>query len=232
MQTKTLWTAMLTGFLVPVMSTVLGGGLAAQSGPKLSFAGFEKLQAAAAETVDVSLDAGLLALAAKFMDGADKDAADVKAMLSGLKGVYVRSFEFSGDGGFGAGDVEQVRRQLAGPGWSRMAGVRSKKESADVDVYLWVDGDRVGGLGILATEPRRFTVVNIVGAIDLEHLRRLEGFGIPRLGIERMKDKADKAEKMDKFAKIEKDLKVKIDKVEKAKDDKPKPRPEDDEEDD
>jgi len=73
-----------------------------------------------------------------------------------------------------------------------MAGVRSKKDHADVDVYLWVEGSTIGGLGILATEPRRFTVVNIVGAIDLDQLRRLEGLGLPRLELERAKDKGGK----------------------------------------
>jgi hypothetical protein len=82
-----------------------------------------------------------------------------------------------------------------------MVGVRSKKDNADVDVYLWLDGAKIGGLGILATEPRRFTVVNIVGAIDLDQLRKLEGFGMPKLDIEKEKPKDDKA--------------------------KPKPRPED-----
>ena len=195
MRTRGLWTIALTAWLVPVMSGVLSGGLAAQTGPRLTLSGLEKLQAAASETVDVSLDAGLLALAARFMDaGGDKDEAAVKAMLSGLKGVYVRSFEFGADGAFGPAEVEAIRRQLAAPGWSRMAGVRSKKERADVDVYLWLDGSRIGGLGILAAEPRRFTVVNIVGSIDLDHLRRLEGLGLPRLDLER-KDKEKDGDK-------------------------------------
>ncbi len=38
------------------------------------------------------------------------------------------------------------------------------------------------GLAIIATEPRQFTVVNIVGSIDLDKLHKLEGrFGIPKL---------------------------------------------------
>jgi Domain of unknown function (DUF4252) len=193
MSIKGLWTVAFTVWLVPVMSAVLSGGLAAQTpGPRMPFAGLEKLAAAASETVDVSLDSGLLALAARFIDDGDGDDAAVKHMLSGLKGVYVRSYEFGADGAFGPADVEMIRRQLAAPGWSRMAGVRSKKDHADVDVYLWVEGSTIGGLGILATEPRRFTVVNIVGAIDLDQLRRLEGLGMPRLELERAKDKGGK----------------------------------------
>jgi hypothetical protein len=106
-----------------------------------------------------------------------------------------------------------------------MAGVHSKRDNADVDVYLWLDGDKVGGLGILALEPRRFTVVNIVGTIDLDQLRRLEGFGLPRLDLEREKDKPikDKAGK-DKPPKGPKD-KASKDPKDKTKD---KPYAEDD----
>ena len=132
------------------------------------------------------------------MDEDDGDDVAVKSMLSGLKGVYVRSYEFGVDGAFGPADVEMIRRQLSAPGWSRMAGVRSKKDNADVDVYLWVDGSKIGGLGILATEPRRFTVVNIVGNIDLDQLRRLEGLGLPRLDLEQGKDKPSKDKAKDK----------------------------------
>jgi hypothetical protein len=142
-------------------------------------------------------------------------------MLNGLKGVYVRSYEFGADGAFGVADIEGVRRHFGAPGWSRMAGVRSQKDRANVDVYLWLDGEKIGGLGILATEPRRFTVVNIVGSIDLDQLRRLEGLGLPRLGLERMADKVEKAR--DKTV-----IKEKIEKTDTPKSaGKPKPRPDD-----
>jgi hypothetical protein len=186
--TKGLWTTAATLLLVPIMSALLGAGMAAQTpGPRLALGGLEKLKAAAAETVDLSLDGTLLSLAARFMSNDDPDTARIKALVGGLKGVYVRSFEFTADNAFGAADVENVRRQF-GPGWSRMAGVHSTRDNADVDVYLWLDGDTVGGLGILSLEPRRFTVVNIVGAIDLDQLRRLEGLGLPRLDLERGND--------------------------------------------
>jgi hypothetical protein len=41
------------------------------------------------------------------------------------------------------------------------------------------------GLALIASEPRQFTIVNIVGAIDLEKLHKLEGrFGVPKLDVE------------------------------------------------
>jgi len=51
-------------------------------------------------------------------------------------------------------------------------------------------GDQIGGLAVLSIEPREFTIVNIVGPIDLEKLTKLEGqFGVPDLGIEKDKTK-------------------------------------------
>jgi hypothetical protein len=49
-------------------------------------------------------------------------------------------------------------------------------------------GEQIVGLVIIAAEPREFTVVNIVGNIDIDRLAHLQGeFGIPRI----MKDDDD-----------------------------------------
>ena len=46
------------------------------------------------------------------------------------------------------------------------------------------EGEKMNGLSVIAAEPKSFTVVNIVGFIDIEKLRLLEGnFGIPKLEI-------------------------------------------------
>ena len=82
-------------------------------------------------------------------------------------------------------DVEGVRRQLTGPGWSQIVTAKSQKAQTNVDVFVLVDNGKARGLGIIASEPREFTIVNIVGNIDLEQLHDLEGnFGVPNLEIE------------------------------------------------
>ena len=48
----------------------------------------------------------------------------------------------------------------------------------------------MNGLAVIATDDREFTVVNIVGPVDLDKLAKLEGqFGVPDLGIEKTKAK-------------------------------------------
>jgi len=60
-----------------------------------------------------------------------------------------------------------------------------------VDIYISIDGNRANGLAIIASEPREFTIVNIVGSVDMRKLHELEGqFGIPKLELEQKSEKA------------------------------------------
>jgi hypothetical protein len=152
---------------------------------RLVFPDFTSLENKASEVVDVNLNTALLGLAAKFLDDKNPDDAAVKQLVAGLTGIYVRSFTFDGDFDYPKADIDGLRRQLATPGWQRLVEVRSRKEQTHVDVYLSLDGHKVNGLAILASEPREFTIVNIVGSVDLERLHRLEGrFGVPDLRLE------------------------------------------------
>jgi hypothetical protein len=158
--------------------------LAAPPGP-LQLPDFDALAAKAAQSVNITLDANLLALAAGFLDSNKPEDAAAKELVAGLSGVYVRSYKFDEDFVYAAKDLDAVRKQLAAPGWQRLVGVHSGKEHANVDIYISLDRGRANGLAIISSEPRQFTIVNIVGSIDLQKLHRLEGkFGIPKLQLE------------------------------------------------
>jgi len=75
-----------------------------------------------------------------------------------------------------------VRTQLRSPAWGRLVGVRSKSGS-NVDVYFKDGGNgRLGGIVVIAAEPKELTIVNIIGTLDPDKLAELGGqFGIPRL---------------------------------------------------
>jgi Domain of unknown function (DUF4252) len=160
--------------------------LAAAQGARLEIGRLDRLAAKAAQTVEVSLDERLLRVAAKFLNSDNPDEAKVKELVSGLKGVYVRVFEFDNPGEYSPGDVDELRSQLQAPGWTKIVGVRSRRDGQNVDVHIKYQDDNILGLAILAAEPKELTVINIVGPIDLEKLSRLEGqFGIPKLGLEK-----------------------------------------------
>src|SRR6187200_2616431 len=87
-------------------------------GPQLRLDQLDRLASRAKETVNVSLDQSMLQAAGGFLSGqpnTDNDA--FKQLISGLKGVYVRTFEFDSDNGYTDADLESIRSQLKAP-WS------------------------------------------------------------------------------------------------------------------
>lgn len=151
---------------------------------------FPGLAERATETVDVTLDAQMLRLAAKFFSGRDSDERAMRDVVRRLEGIYVRSYEFERSGEYDMALVERVKRQL-GPSWKRMVTVKSKREN--VEVYTDLRGESIVGLLVISAEPRELTLVNIVGPIDLDKLGGLEGqFGIPRLSAKIQKKAEEK----------------------------------------
>jgi hypothetical protein len=181
---KTLFHTSLKLAAVSLVLVCAGATAAKAQGARLQLSHLDYLAAKASETVDVNVDERLMQLTAKVFSDKDSDEAAIKELVKGLKGIYVKSFEFEHEGEYSTADVESIRSQLRGPGWSRILSVNSKKDG-DVEVYLMTNGDQIGGLAVLATDPKELTVVNIIGPIDLDKLSKLEGqFGVPDLGIE------------------------------------------------
>jgi Domain of unknown function (DUF4252) len=144
---------------------------------------FPGLADRAEEVVDVTLDANMLRMAAKFFSGKNKDERAIRDMINGLEGIYVRSYEFAKAGEYDMKLIDRVKSQL-GPSWKPLVTVRSKKKD-NVNIYADMRGDRIHGLVIISAEPREFTVVNINGPIDIDRLADLEGqFGIPDISDE------------------------------------------------
>ena len=157
--------------------------------PRIQMANLDHLAAKASQTVDVSIDQRMIQIAAKLLSNTDPDEVEAKKLVTGLKGIFVKSFEFDTDGQYSTADLESIRSQLRGPLWSRLLNVTSKKEGT-VEVYILLNGDQVGGLTVLSAHLRELTVVNIIGPVDLDKLVKLEGqFGIPDLNIESSKPK-------------------------------------------
>ena len=144
----------------------------------------ERLAAKAVETVDVTMDPAMLQLASRFLSDKDPDEARVKKLVAGLKGIYVKSFEFDKTGEYLESDIDAVRSQLRAPGWSRVVGVRSRRNGDNAEVFIKSDGDQISGLFVLVAEPRELTIVNILGPLRPEDLRERGGnFGIPKLEL-------------------------------------------------
>jgi len=178
----------LAATLLTLSLAAVPAGVAAAAPPAspgaLRLPNFDGIAAKAVQRVDISLDTSLLGLAAGFLDSSNPDDAATKEVLSGLQGVYVRSYKFDRDFVYPEADVDAVRAQLSGPGWQRLVGVRNSPDHSNVDIFICVDRGRASGLAIITSQPREFTIVNIVGAIDRQKLHRLQGkLGVPQMPL-------------------------------------------------
>lgn len=177
---KSLIQIPLIAFLLVITPTLV----AQTQDSRIQLASLDHLAAKASQTVDVSIDERLMRIAWKVFSDKKDGEKEIKKLISVLKGIYVKSFGFEADGQYTPADLESIRTQLRGPGWSRMVNVTSKKEGI-LEVYLMLTGEQISGLAVLHSDARELTVVNIVGPLDLEQLSELEGqFGVPELGIE------------------------------------------------
>jgi hypothetical protein len=178
-------------FLAFFASAVAAQPASAEKG-RIRLDSIERLFGKARETVNVNVDGGLIKFAFALLDDDDPEEKAIKEMALDLRGVYVRRLEFKAGGQYAEGDLADLRAQLKAPGWSKLVDVKGGGaddwEIEDAEIYVATENGRIEGLVVIVAEPRSLTVANVVGAIDLEKLKRLGGkLGVPKITINRRK---------------------------------------------
>lgn len=154
---------------------------------RLRFENLDYLEQKARDVVEVNIDGKMLDLAKRVLSKVkDRDANKVGQAISGLKGIYVRVFNFENENEYNLSDIEMIRSQLQSPGWEKLANVRSKKNNQKIDVYTMFTGDTMSGVAVVISESKSVAVVNVVGPIDIDLLAELGGkLNIPNIEIEK-----------------------------------------------
>jgi len=161
--------------------------LAIAQTPQLKLPPFANLQQKATESVDITIGSLALGIMSGLMDEHDEDSAEMKQLITGLKSVQVRNYRFDSDFAYSKTDIDAVRSQLSAPVWTQLAQVHDQKKNEDVGVYVALDDHKVTGFAIVASEPREFTIINIVGAVDLDKVAALQKqLGLPDVGAARI----------------------------------------------
>lgn len=180
-----------TTFVAAAAAVAAQTSAAAQDGQasagRLRLESLERLGPKAAEAVNIDIDGFLIKFAGSLLSEDDADERAVKEFVAGLTGVYVRDFEFKSEGQFMESDVAAVREQLRAPGWRRIVDVKSRGfDFDDAELYVAGAGGRVEGLALVVINPKRVTVINLVGAVDLDKLKKLHGnLRLPRVRVRR-----------------------------------------------
>lgn len=144
----------------------------------------EQLKSKAAEVADINMDANLLKLAGNMIDKDNPEEAEAQKVLSGIKGICVRSYKFDQDAQYAEKDIDSLRSQFGGPAWSSMVKVRNQRNGENVDVLFKTENGAFAGIAVIVAKPREFALVRIDGAVDLAQLAKLGGqLGVPKLDL-------------------------------------------------
>lgn len=159
---------------------------------QLQLNGLDALAAKAKESAEITLDSATLKMASGFLGnakGKGKDADDkASKVLSNLKSITVRAYEFAEDGQYDLNSLQPIREQLRAPGWSKIMDIKDGKET--FELYSKTEQGKNAGFAMLAAEPKELAVIYIEGALDLSDLAGLSGqFGIPNLPVPNQKKK-------------------------------------------
>jgi len=164
-----VWVLGLAGLAVPAI---------AQSGLPMPSPIEKDLAARASNVTEVTLGKNMLAFAAKFMDGKDKDEEATRHLIEGLDGIYVRSYEFDKEGQYTTVDVDKLRSYFqTGGEWSSIVRERDKRSGESTDVMMKMVNGNPHGLFVLDAEPRELSIVLILGPVKMEDLSKLSGIG-------------------------------------------------------
>jgi hypothetical protein len=137
----------------------------------------KELAARASNVTEVTLGKNMLAFAAKFMNGKDKDEAGVRQLIEGLEGIYVREYTFDKEGQYSIEEIDNLRKYFETSEWSPLVREREKKNSESTDVMVKLVNGESHGMFILTAEPKELTIVLILGPIRMDQLGELKGIG-------------------------------------------------------
>jgi hypothetical protein len=170
MNTKSVATGCSSALLALLL--FCGLAVARAQDARLRLDHLDRLAARATESVEITMNDVQVQFLRKLVSLSKSDQSKLKGLLSKLKGVYVRGYEFARDGEYSDSDIEDIRAQLRSPGWERIVEVRNRNKSDEV--FFMPRNDEIAGFAAVSTGPRKVCVINIVGPMDLDEMALLD----------------------------------------------------------
>ena len=163
-----------TGCSSALLALLLFSGLPAARAQdaRLRLDHLDRLAPRATESVEITMNDVQVQFLRKLVSLGESERSKLKGLLSKLKGVYVRGYEFARDGEYSDSDIEEIRAQLRSPGWEQIVEVRNRNKSDEV--FVMPRNDEIAGFAAVSTEPRKVCVINIVGPMDLDEMALLD----------------------------------------------------------
>ena len=135
----------------------------------------DKLVPLANSKTEILMDESMLKSAAGFLDDKKAGEGTAKEISKNIKGIYLRSYEFSQKGAFKIEDLKPVLDQLKAPNWNRF--LRNEEDGELTEIWMHTTNGQSDGLLLVTAEENELTVINLVGSVNLADLSSLGNLG-------------------------------------------------------
>jgi len=135
----------------------------------------DKFAALASGKTEINMDEATLKSAVGFLNESNAGEALAKKSATNLKGLFLRSYEFSQKGVFKIEDIKPLVDQLKGPNWTSI--LRNQEADEQTEIWLHRTNGQTDGLLLISAESNELTVINAIGIARLEDLSVLGEFG-------------------------------------------------------
>ena len=145
------------------------------SAQQVDLKSLDKIASKATSKTEINLDESMVKSASSLLGGQTKDEVVLRTSASGIKGLYLRAYEFEDKNAYKMDDLKSLLDQLKAPDWVLFL----KSEEGDEHTEIWMHRTRnePDGMLLIAAESNELTVINAPGLSRLEDLGSLGNLG-------------------------------------------------------
>ena len=149
------------------------------SAQQIDLKSLDKFAEKAKEKTEITMDEEMLKSASSVLNSNKAGEAAARKNIEGLKGIYLRAYEFDDATAFKLEDLKPLTDQLKAPNWT--AFLRNKEDDEQTEIWLHRTNGMIDGLLLIAAEKNELTVINAVGLTRIEDLSKLGDLGLPTI---------------------------------------------------
>jgi hypothetical protein len=136
----------------------------------LNLQSLDKLEAKATSKTRMDFDESMVKSATGALSGQKVDEAVVKKVTEGLKGFFLRAYEFDKEK-YSLDELKPVRDQLKGPDWVSM--IQSSEGDEIVEIWIHRTKGEADGMLLIAAESNELVVMYAIGVKDVSQLTNI-----------------------------------------------------------
>ena len=154
-----------------LMMIVLMMAAATAYAQQIDLKSLDKFADKAKSKTEINLDQSMVKSAAGFLNQkSDKESLAVKS-IEGLKGLFLRVYEFDDKGTYKFDDLKPLLDQLKAPDWTSF--LSNKEDDEQTEIWMHRTNGEPDGMLLISAESKELVVINALGLTSLEDLAAL-----------------------------------------------------------